>query len=227
MMNKSKFPDLSGYHKFFSAKNRIVILHKTEHELNFMLSLEAESRVSAYERFELPLINRKSGKIIETACGFKVSLLDGKPAREYVLLSDYLAAHENYAEQIKQLLQRSEGSKIKFRILRYRDVPANFKAEDIPILCRHTNSESGRKDLLLIEGLLNGNTTTTMGALKTTVLDENIVYELLLLGGLEVRSSANRITDSSIVGAGSRWSAIIESIREKGQEVRRQETREG
>jgi hypothetical protein len=102
-MKKTSYDDTSD---FYSRKNIAFIPYRNDQELKLMVMFEADSNITGYEMFMLPIMDSKTGQPKEEAIGFTVYR---GASISYVLLSDYLTDNSQYADRIKKMICESKG----------------------------------------------------------------------------------------------------------------------
>ncbi len=90
---------------FYSDKNKRSFSYRNERELKLLKIFEADSNIQTYEMFMLPILDRKTNQAIEEAVGYVLY----KQEISYILVSEYLTANPNYANQIKPMIFQEKG----------------------------------------------------------------------------------------------------------------------
>jgi hypothetical protein len=117
--------------RFYSRKNRTELFYNTRAELLIILLLEFDQKASCYRPFEYRMVNSRTLKEMDISSGFAVNR---GTMREYIILSDCLAADPKLAAGVKQVMQRSEPNPITLTIYRPCDIEDNSKAKSLELL---------------------------------------------------------------------------------------------
>ena len=194
---------------FFSLKNQTQYFYQTNPERLMMSLLEFDVTVDSYSPFEFKMVSTRSFNEIETAPGF-TAIRAG--AKEFIVLSDRLAANRTLTNVVKAEMQRSEPAPIHLTVHRPGDIEHQVLAKNVAFLYQYAIDTPSANDVHAVKDYFSYVTDSSIARLKRFLQSDHAIYHLLFHYGLRADLSFETLTEDTIVTVGPLISSVLKGL---------------